>query len=59
MANTRDAYQKWIETNVIDEKIKRIIDYYAYKETKGLIYVLCSYWNVNGFMDIKLRGIKN
>ena len=40
MANTKDAYQKWIETNVIDEKIKLIIDYYSYKETKGLIYDL-------------------
>lgn len=40
MANIKDAYQKWIETNVIDEKIKLIIDYYSYKETKGLIYDL-------------------
>ncbi len=40
MANTKDAYQKWKESGVLESKLKLIIDYYSYKEARGLIYNL-------------------
>lgn len=40
MANTKDAYQKWKESGVLESKLKLIVDYYSYKEARGLIYNL-------------------
>jgi len=40
MANTKDIYQKWKASGVLESKLKIIIDYYSYKESRGLIYNL-------------------
>lgn len=40
MVNTKDAYQKWKESGVLESKLKLIVDYYSYKEGRILIYNL-------------------